>query len=111
MGKACRSDPSQSPDLYSLEERLRIIGRIMDQKQASLMNIRLDVNDLTFEYRDQQGEVHREVYSAKAFHKLQEQYYSERSLGRRIHGSERGRVDDPTSRGLSREKLKKRDYD
>jgi hypothetical protein len=80
MGKACRTSSSQSPDLYSLEERLRIIGRIVDEKQTSLMNIRLDVNELIFEYREQQGEIHREAYSTIAFYKLQEQHYSEREL-------------------------------
>jgi hypothetical protein len=52
----------------------------VDEKQAALMNIRLDVNDLMFEYREQQGEVHREVYSTTAFYKLQEHYYSEREF-------------------------------
>jgi len=77
-GKARRTGPSQSPDLYSLEERVRMIGRIVDEKNAELLSIRLDVNDVIFEYRHRQGEVYREAYSTIDFYKLQQQYSSER---------------------------------
>jgi hypothetical protein len=50
----------------------------VDEKQAALMNIRLDANDLIFEYREQNGEIRREMYSTTAFNRLQPAYYSAR---------------------------------
>jgi len=77
---AVRKDTAEKPDLYSLQERLRMIGRIVDDKKVELVKIHQEANTVTFEFRDVQGEIHSEEYSTLAFYKLQQQYYSERSL-------------------------------
>jgi len=77
---AARRDEAQEPDLHSLQERLRMIGRIVDEKQSAIVKISYDGNTINFEYRDGEGEIHREEYSTLALYKLQQQYYSERRL-------------------------------
>lgn len=81
IGRARRTNPAQRPDLHSLPERLRMIGRIVDEKNGELVNLTDDGNSVTFRYRDTQGEIHSEEYSNLTLYKLQQEYYS----GRRLH--------------------------
>ena len=81
MGRTRRANPAQRPDLHSLPERLRMIGRIMDEKNGELVHLSQDGNSVTFRYRDTQGEIHSEEYSNLTLYKLQQEYYS----GRRFH--------------------------
>jgi hypothetical protein len=77
-GRARRATSAQRPDLDSLAERLRMIGRIVDEKNAELVKLCHDTNSVTFQYRDRQGEIHSEEYSTLTLHKLQQQYDSGR---------------------------------
>jgi hypothetical protein len=78
IGRARRTSSAQRPDLDSVAERLRMIGRIVDEKNGALVNLSQDANSVTFQYRDTQGEIHSEEYSTLTLYKLQQQYYSGR---------------------------------
>jgi hypothetical protein len=78
MGRKRRTGSSQVPDPYSLSERLRMIGRIVDEKNAHLVNLCQNMNTIILQYRDAEDEVRREEYSILTLYKLQQQYYSGR---------------------------------
>ena len=78
IGAARQITKAQTPDIYSLGERLRIIGRIVDAKCAELVKLSQDMNAVTLHYRDAEGKIHREEYSTRTLYKFQHQYYSER---------------------------------
>ncbi len=71
-----------SPDLHSLGERLRTIGRIVLSKQAQLLKLFSHNDSLGFQYRDSKGEVHTEELSHLALYRLQQQYFSQRETNR-----------------------------
>lgn len=77
---AAQKDEGRKPDLYSLQERLRIVGKLVDEKHSELIKICYDANTISFEYRDVEGEIHDEEYSTLALYKLQQEYYSKRKL-------------------------------
>ena len=78
IGAAQQIAKAQTPDIYSLGERLRIIGIIVDGKCAELVKLSQDVNALTLHYRDAEGKIHREEFSTRTLYKFQHQYYEER---------------------------------
>lgn len=73
-----RQDKGCKPELYSLQEKLRIIGKFVDEKHCALVRIACDANTISFEYRDGDGNVHDEEHSTLALYKLQQQYCSKR---------------------------------
>jgi hypothetical protein len=73
-----RQDKGCKPELYSLQEKLRIIGRFVDEKHCELVRIACDANTISFEYRDGDGELHDEEHSTLSLYKLQQQYCSKR---------------------------------
>ncbi len=79
-GAARRRGTSEKPDLYSLEERLRMIGRIVDEKNVELVKLIHDSNTVSFYYRGEDGQMHSESCSTLELYKLQQEYYS----GRRV---------------------------
>jgi hypothetical protein len=78
LGRARRTGAIQIPDLYSLSERLRMIGRILDEKNARLVSVCQSMNSLVLRYRDADNATHQEEYSILTLYKLQQQYYSGR---------------------------------
>jgi hypothetical protein len=66
------------PDLYSLSERLRMIGRIVDANGGRLTKLFKDGNTIVFHYEDKDDETHRAEFSNLTLYKLQQQYYSQR---------------------------------
>ena len=77
-GIAHRRGPGKPPDISGLAERLRIIGRIVSAKCGRLTKVIDDMESVTVEYRDEQGEFHCEKYSLLALYKLQQDYYGQR---------------------------------
>jgi hypothetical protein len=73
-----KSGGDGKPDLYSLSERLRMIGRIVDANGGSLTKLFKDGNTIVFHYQDGDGETHRAEFSNLTQYKLQQQYYSQR---------------------------------
>ena len=66
------------PDLYSLSERLRMIGRIVDANGGRLTKLFKDGNTIVFHCQDKDGEGHRAEFSNLTLYKLQQQCYSQR---------------------------------
>ena len=77
-GTLHRKTGDDKPDLYSLSERLRMIGRIVDASGGKLTKLFKDGNTAVFHYQDKNGETHREELSNLTLYKLQQQYYSQR---------------------------------
>ena len=73
-----RSRRGGTPDLHSLAERLRTIGRIVHSKPGQLLKIFSHRDSIGFQYRDSTGKVCAEELSHLALHKLQQQYFSQR---------------------------------
>lgn len=80
IGLASRRDKTGKPDIYSLGERLRTVGRIVDGRGGTLIRIVKDRNSMKFEYRDQNGINQREEYTNLALYKYQQRYYAERGM-------------------------------
>jgi hypothetical protein len=75
-----RANKDGKPDIYSLGERLRTVGRIVDACKGTLIRVVKDHNSMKFEYRDQNGHDHREEYTNLALYKYQQRYYAERGI-------------------------------
>ncbi len=73
-----RANPNSKPDIYSLGERLRTVGRIVDSCHGTLLRIVKENNSVTFEYRDKDDIDHKEEFSNLALYKYQQRYYAER---------------------------------
>lgn len=69
------------PEIYSLSERLRIIGRIVHAKGGHLTHLTKTLHGVTFQFRDGRGLEHSEKYSAEELYRIQRQYYSRRGTG------------------------------
>ncbi len=77
-GRAHRRDPAKPPDITGLAEKLRTIGRIVDVKCGRLAKLIDDMDGVTVEYCDEQGNFHSDKYSMLALYKIQQSYYGER---------------------------------
>ena len=73
-----RANPDGKPDIYSLSERLRTVGRIVDAYYGTLLRIVRANNSIKFEYRDKDGIEYEEEYTNLALYK-----YQQRSLSKR----------------------------
>lgn len=78
-GAAHRRGESRMPDIYSLAERLRTIGRIIDSRGGQLIKVIMDLDAIKFDYRDREDKVRHAECSNLALYKLQQEYYSGRS--------------------------------
>lgn len=78
-GTAHRRDVSHIPDIHSLAERLRAVGRIVDSHGGQLIKVIMDMSAIRFEYRDRENKVCLAEYSNFALYKLQQEYYSGRA--------------------------------
>lgn len=79
-GSSRRNRASDIPDIYSLGERLRIVGRIVDAKQGDLITVTKNLDGVTFQYRDGNGQIHIEEYSASELYRIQREYYANRKI-------------------------------
>ena len=73
-----RKKAADLPDIYSLGERLRIVGRIVNAKGGDLVHLTKTLNSVAFQYRDQDGVIHSEEYSANDLFQIQQEYHSKR---------------------------------
>jgi hypothetical protein len=73
-----RNGINEVPDIYSLGEMLRMVGRIVDSEGRRLVKLSRDIYGVTFEYEDGAGQTHKRDYSNLQLYKLQQQYYAER---------------------------------
>ena len=73
-----RNEIDKVPDIYSLGEMLRMVGRIVDSDGRRLLNLSRDKYGVTFEYEDSAGQTQKREFSNLQLYKLQQQYYAER---------------------------------
>lgn len=67
------------PDIRSLAEMLRTIGRLVDGQAGVLRNIHKDARRIVFEYVDGEGKSHNELMSIPDLYKLQKSFYEKRA--------------------------------
>jgi hypothetical protein len=73
-----RNGIDKVPDIYSLGEVLRMVGRIVDADGRRLLKLSKDPHGVTFEYEDGAGQKQNREFSNLQLYKLQQQYYAER---------------------------------
>ena len=73
-----RSQRGRTPDLHSLAEQLRTIGRIVHSKSGRLGKILSHKDSIRFQYYDSNGELQTEELSHLALYRLQQEYLSQR---------------------------------
>ena len=73
-----RNRAADLPDIYSLGERLRIVGRLVNAKGGELVRLTKTLNSVSFQYRDKDGALQSEEYSADDLFRIQQQYSSDR---------------------------------
>jgi hypothetical protein len=79
-GSSRRNRASDIPDIYSLGERLRVVGKIVDAKQADLIDVIKNLDNVSFQYRDGSGQIHLEEYAASELYRIQREYYANRKI-------------------------------
>lgn len=78
IGMRRRFGVGKIPDIRSLAEILRTIGRLVDGQAAQLTKIHKDAHRIAFEYSDGTGKAHNEIMSIPDLHKLQKSFYEKR---------------------------------
>jgi len=79
IGMRRRFGVGKIPDIRSLAEMLRTIGRLVDGQAGVLTKIHKDARRIVFEYSDGDGKTHNELMSIPDLYKLQKSFYEKRS--------------------------------
>ena len=79
IGMRRRFGVGKIPDIRSLAEMLRTIGRLVDGQAGVLTKIHKDARRIVFEYSDGAGKSHNELMSIPDLYKLQKSFYEKRS--------------------------------
>jgi len=66
------------PDIYSLGERLRTIGKVIDAHHGHIVRIFKDLHQVIFEYKDANGAARKEELNNTELYQLQQRYAAER---------------------------------
>ncbi|HEY6996768.1 MAG TPA: hypothetical protein VH851_02505 [Candidatus Binatia bacterium] len=75
---ARRGNPEGMPDIYTLGERLRTIGKVIDGHDGRVIRIFKDLHQIVFEYRDGNGQVRKEELTNTELYQLQQSYAARR---------------------------------
>jgi hypothetical protein len=78
IGKTRRFGVGKMPDIRSLAEMLRTIGRLVDGQEGQLVKIYKDARRIVFEYTDHDGKPRNEIMSNADLYKLQRGFYEKR---------------------------------
>jgi hypothetical protein len=78
IGASQRKGTAKTPDIYSLSEMLRMVGRIIDAAGGRLVRLSRDTRRVTVEYHDGNDVLQKSEMSSLELYKLQQQYYAER---------------------------------
>ena len=73
-----RSGMDKVPDIYSLGEMLRMVGRLVDSDGGRLLKLSRDMSGVAFEYEDGSGQKQRRQFSSLQLYKLQQEYHAQR---------------------------------
>lgn len=74
-----RGAPNGIPDIYTLGERLRTIGKVIDAHNGRIVRIFKDLHQIVFEYQDGQGSPRKEEMSNTELYRLQQRYAAGRA--------------------------------
>jgi hypothetical protein len=66
------------PDIYTLGERLRTIGKVIDAHNGRIVRVFKDLHQIIFEYQDAAGTARKEELSNTELYQLQQRYAAER---------------------------------
>lgn len=69
---------SGMPDIYSLGERLRTIGKVIDAHNGRIVRVFKDLHQVVYEYQDGDGRVRKEELNNTELYQLQQRYAAER---------------------------------
>lgn len=83
-----RGYDSGMPDIYSLGERLRTIGKLIDAQNGRVVKIFKDLHQVIFEYQDATGKARKEELSNTELYQLQQRYAAERDGSKEAKTSE-----------------------
>jgi hypothetical protein len=73
VGDLRKTGAATTPDVSSLSESLRTVGRIVDSKKGRLIQLTKKQNKVIFVYEDESGQAHREeLYSLSIYQAQQE---------------------------------------
>ena len=78
IGMRRRFGVGKTPDIRSLAEMLRTIGRLVDGQAGVLTKIHKDARRIVFEYSDSAGKSHNELLTIADLYKLQKSFYQQR---------------------------------
>ncbi|MDH3443074.1 MAG: hypothetical protein OEN50_04050 [Deltaproteobacteria bacterium] len=73
-----RNGADKAPDIYSLGEMLRMVGRIVDSDGNRLLRVSKDARSIIFEFESGDGQTQKNELSSLQLYKLQREYYAER---------------------------------
>jgi hypothetical protein len=73
-----RGDSEGMPDIYTLGERLRTIGKVIDAHNGRIVRIFKDLHQIVFEYQDADGS-RKEELSNTELYQLQQSYAARRT--------------------------------
>lgn len=79
QGTDRRGDDSGMPDIYTLGERLRTIGKVIDAQNGRVLRIFKDLHQIIFEYQNADGKACKEELSNTELYQLQQRYAAGRS--------------------------------
>ena len=71
---AHRGNPEGMPDIYTLGERLRTIGKVIDGHNGRVIRIFKDLHQIVFEYQDGNGQSRKEELNNTQLYQLQQSY-------------------------------------
>ena len=78
-GNQRRIGAGSIPEIYSLGERLRTIGKVIDGDNGRLVKIYKDLHHIVFEYRDKDINLRKMELDNTELYRLQRRYTTERS--------------------------------
>lgn len=81
LNRAHRSENIRRADIYSLPERLRTMGAIVDAKKGRLKLLRKESDRLVVEYWDQQGQLQSAKLTTVILYRNQQQLDQQRRSG------------------------------
>jgi hypothetical protein len=78
IGMGRRFAVGRMPDIRSLGEMLRTIGRLVDSQEGRLVKVDKDARRIVFEYTSHDGKSCNEIMTNADLHKLQKSFYEKR---------------------------------
>jgi len=69
-----RGNRDDIPDIYTLGERLRTIGKVIDGHNGRVIRVFKDLHQIVFEYQDGNGQSHKEELNNTELYQLQQRY-------------------------------------